>query len=229
MDPVTGKPKVHHHLDVVPEGTAIRVDVHGSTGHMGSILENDGAITKMAHLVRWFVRSKAKLRDLAKSEVSIELVKAEDVDLLTLEGGQGFVPTHDITEVMKRMADAAVRGADAYLRLIGSNARAADAVHVTYDKLHNAAFDGDPDSVPMRNAVAAAKACGMWKDQPVSGWTVSCDSRIFATEYPGMPVLTCGAGRLAHAHADQEQLKITEMRSTVEFLALYMLLQAGTV
>jgi acetylornithine deacetylase/succinyl-diaminopimelate desuccinylase-like protein len=60
------------------------------------------------------------------------------------------------------------------------------------------------------------------------GWTVSCDSRLFATEYPGMPVLTFGAGKLAHAHADNEQLDIEELRSAVEFLAIFLLRHTGT-
>ena len=28
----------------------------------------------------------------------------------------------------------------------------------------------------MRHAVAAAKEVGMWREQPIKGWTVSCDS-----------------------------------------------------
>jgi len=146
-------------------------------------------------------------------------------DTLVLEGGQGFVPTHPIEEVMERVATAAQRGAENYARLMGIDT--APAATVTYEKLHNAAFDGDPDSSAMRAAIAAAKASGIWRDQEIMGWTVSCDARLFATEYPDMPVLTCGAGQLTHAHSDAEQVDLNELRKTVELLALFLVREAG--
>lgn len=229
IDPLTGKPKVARHVDVHAVENGFRIEVHGSTGHMGAILENDGAITKMAGIVRALCRSKAKLAALAGTEPCFRLEGWADNGELNLEGGQGFVPTHDITEVMARMARAAERGADRYLRQIGHDARGCAAVAVTYDKLHNPAFDGDPDSLPMRHAVAAAQTCGTWKGTPVVGWTVSCDARLFASEYPDMPVLTAGAGRLTHAHSDLEQLAIEDLRRNTEFVAVYLLHQAEVV
>jgi acetylornithine deacetylase/succinyl-diaminopimelate desuccinylase-like protein len=66
------------------------------------------------------------------------------------------------------------------------------------------------------------------KDEPVLGWTVSCDARLFAAEYPEMDVLTFGPGQLMHAHSDREQITIQEMVAAVEFLALFLLRQTGT-
>jgi acetylornithine deacetylase/succinyl-diaminopimelate desuccinylase-like protein len=247
-DPATGKPMVARHYDLRREGNGFRVDVHGATGHMGAIRERDGAITKMAHLVRSLVASKAKLEASAGGRVCFELAPHPDViglseianrqlpiankqpsSSLVLEGGQGFVPTHDINEVMQRQRRAAQRGAENYLRRLGRPERGEEVVTVAYEKLHNVAFDGDPDSPSVRNAIAAAKACGLWKDEPVLGWTVSCDARLFATEYPGMQVLTFGPGQLAFAHSDQEQIALEEVRQAVEFLAVFLLKQTGTL
>jgi acetylornithine deacetylase/succinyl-diaminopimelate desuccinylase-like protein len=80
----------------------------------------------------------------------------------------------------------------------------------------------------MRNALAAAKSCGLPDQEPVLGWTVSCDARLFATEYPGMDVLTFGPGKLVHAHSDQEQIELDDLRAAVEFLAVFLLRQTGT-
>jgi acetylornithine deacetylase/succinyl-diaminopimelate desuccinylase-like protein len=99
---------------------------------------------------------------------------------------------------------------------------------MAYEKLHNVAFDGDPESSSVRNAIAAARTCGLWKEEPVLGWTVSCDARLFATEYPGMQVLTFGPGQLAFAHSDQEQIELEEIRAAAEFLAVFLLRQTGT-
>ena len=227
--PSTGKPLVARHYDLRRESKGFKVEVHGATGHMGAIRERDGAITKMAHLVRSLVRSKARLQSLTGRPVHLELGGKPAGDTLILEGGQGFLPTHKITEVMDRLRRAAQRGTENYLRQVGRPERGEDVLTVTYEKLHNVAFDGDPDSPTVRNAVAAAKSCGLWKDEPVLGWTVSCDARLFATEYPAMQVLTFGPGQLAYAHSDQEQITLDEIRSAAEFLALFLLRQTGTL
>jgi acetylornithine deacetylase/succinyl-diaminopimelate desuccinylase-like protein len=148
---------------------------------------------------------------------------------LILEGGQGFVPTHSLEEVTARLRQAAQRGAENYLRRVGRTERGEACVSMAYEKLHNVAFDGDPNSNSVRNAIAAAKQCGLWQDEPVLGWTVSCDARLFATEYPEMEVLTFGPGQLIHAHSDQEQITVDEIRKAVEFLAIFLLHQTGTL
>ncbi len=227
-DPATGKPMVACHFDIRRRGNGLAVTVHGATGHMGAIRERDGAITKTAHLVRSLVLSRSRIEALAGCAMKLDLAGKACGDTLILEGGQGFIPTHDITEVMNRMREAAQRGAENYLRQMGRRERGSKVVKVAYEKLHNVAFDGDPDSPAMRNAIAAARTCGIWRDEPVLGWTVSCDARLFATEYPGMPVLTFGPGQLEFAHSDQEQISIEEIRAATEFLAVFLLQQTGT-
>lgn len=226
IEPATGRPMVARHYALRRDTGGFEITVHGATGHMGAIRERDGAITKMAHLVRALIYSKAKL-EAAGGPVRIELA-GHDAASLVMEGGQGFLPTHGIQEVMDRMRHAAVRGAENYLRHRGRNEAGAGVVKVAYEKLHNVAFDGDPASPAMRNAIAAAKTCGMWDGGPVRGWTVSCDARLFASEYPGLPVLTFGPGELAYAHSDQEQIKLDDIVKAVEFLALFLLRQTGT-
>ena len=246
IDPATGKPKVDHHFDITPTANGWLVAVHGSSGHMGSILDNDGAITKMAAMVRALARSRAKIECVAGNTVQpgsaepqlglvrridavtgnpmqLRLSRHTDPERLVLEGGQGFIPTHAITEVMERMRQAAEQGAANWRLLPGNRGKSRPRGRVTYEKLHNAAFDGDADSPAMKRAAAAAKACGMWREEPVCGWTVSCDSRLFATEYPGMAVLTAGPGKLVHAHSDREQINVDELCRFTEFLVLYIL------
>lgn len=228
-DPRTGEPIVARHYDLNRRGAGgFEITVHGATGHMGAICERDGAITKMASLVRSLVLSKPKLA-AAGGAVGLELGGKCGGENLVLEGGQGFVPTHNINEVMDRMRRAAERGAENYLRRCGNSISGSGAVTVTYEKLHNAAFDGDPDSPTMRHAIQAAKSCGLWRGEPVKGWAVSCDARLFASEYPGMPVLTFGPGELEFAHSDLEHISVREITKAAEFLALFLLLQTGTL
>jgi len=239
-----GKPMVARHYDLKPVRHGFAVEVHGAAGHMGAIRERDGAITKMAHLVRALVNSKPRIESAAGCAVHLELgaratpgprhspIKESSPGAiplrLILEGGQGFLPTHRIEEVMERLRQAAERGAENYLRRIGSARKGREVVSVLYEKLHNSAFDGDPDSPSMHSAITAAKACGIWNDEPIVGWTVSCDARLFATQYPELPVLTFGPGQLAYAHSDQEQIAVEDVRAAAEFVALFLLRQTGT-
>jgi acetylornithine deacetylase/succinyl-diaminopimelate desuccinylase-like protein len=233
IEPSTGKPMIPHHYLLRRQGREFEIEVFGATGHMGAIRERDGAITKMAHLVRSLVFSKARIEAVAGTPVSIELApvrrrKSHRNSALVLEGGQGFVPTHKIEEVMQRIRTAAQRGAGIYLNRLGRPERGNSVVEVTYEKLHNVAFDGDPNSTTVLNALAAARVCDLPKQEPVLGWTVSCDARLFATEYPGLPVLTFGPGELVHAHSDQEQIRLDDIRKAAEFLALFLLRETGT-
>ena len=98
-----------------------------------------------------------------------------------------------------------------------------------FNKLHNNAFEGSPDSQIVSCAIEAAKACGMWGEQEVRGLPVSCDARLFADEYPQMPVLTSGPGHLEYAHSDEEHIDLEELRKSVAFLSLFILRQTGTV
>lgn len=228
-DPATGKPKVNRHYDIEVNTSGFKVTVYGSTGHMGSIFENDGAITKMMTMVRALIRSRDTIERFAGGPVTFGLHGWDQPSILTLEGGQGFLPTHAMTDVQDRLVNAVHRGAGEYLRLVGSKESAPEMFLVTYEKLHNAAFAGEADSPEMRNAIDAARAAKIWKDEPIRGWDVSCDSRIFAGEYPQMTVLTTGPGSLNFAHSDQEHIEITEMVKFSEFLAYYILKQTGTI
>ncbi|MFA7236390.1 MAG: M20/M25/M40 family metallo-hydrolase [Phycisphaeraceae bacterium] len=227
-DPITGKPKVDHHYDLQTTDRGWRVTVHGATGHMGSILENDGAITKAAAMIRALIYSRASLEQSAGCAIAPRLADKTDANHLLMEGGQGFLPTHAMADIQRRLAGAAQRGLDAYLRLMGSTA---ENLRVTFEKLHNAAFAGPRDSPAMVDALRSAHEAGVPipEQSQVKGWDVSCDSRIFACEYSDLTVLTMGPGLLRHAHADDEQISIDELMRFTELMARFILKQCGTV
>ena len=223
-DPETGKPKVEVHYEITETDAGIEVRVYGSTGHMGAILENDCAITKMAYVVRALSAERAEWPGLTL------VLPDDEVDgELVLEGGQGFLPTHPMEQVMARMRDACQRGLEQYLQ-VASGPGVTATQTTTYDKLHNAAHDGDPDSPSMRNGIAAMRALDMWPEgEPVQGWTVSCDARLFANLHPDLSVLTTGAGELTHAHSDGEHVQLAALRRSIRMITLFLLLETGTV
>lgn len=228
LDPLTGKPKVDHHLDVVEQGAdSLHVTVHGASGHMGSILENDDAILKWAYLARELHRRR--VAGELPATVALTLDGTDARDTLLLEGGQGFLPTHPIETVQSRMADACAAGVVAYLAAAGLPAGAIGCT-TTYEKLHNNAFAGDPQSRSFRNAWQAGMDAALYAaDAPVRGWDVSCDARLFATVHPDLPVITGGVGDLRLAHADQESLSLPELWKCIHFTALYLLRETGAL
>ncbi len=235
-DAASGKAKVDHHYDLISAkgGKGFVLAVHGKAGHMGAVLECDGAITKTAYIVRELMKLSAEGLKLSLAMADPDkdgpwaAAKAPARELI-LEGGQGFLPTHDIFEVQKRLVKAAASGAKAYCRKAGAAWKEA-MVKTTFDKLHNDAFARRPDSPAMKAALYAARqaaVAGVWKKEPVVGWNVSCDARIFAKQFPKREVITFGPGSLAYAHSPQEQLHVGEAAAAARMMAVYTLALCG--
>ncbi len=217
-DPVSGAPKVSRHYDLETRADDALLTVWGSTGHMGSILENDGAITKAAFM----------LVEAWHSDPGFEAVveSTDDAAILVLEGGQGFLPTHAIDDVQDRITRAVAR---AFETARDTDGYGGARPTVSFNKLHNDAFDGDPDSPAVRKGLLAARLTGTPVTLPVRGMKVSCDARLFAREHPRKTVITVGPGSLEVAHSEAECMDMAELARSCAFLALSLLLLCGGV
>jgi len=249
-DPATGRPKVDHHYDLDRASGGARLVVHGKAGHMGAILQCDDAITKAAYIVRaleadkglrvrrFSVESEAHCRfpiadcrlqiaeaELrAKSEIGNRKSEIGDREspTLVLEGGQGFLPTHSLREVTERMRRAVADAAAAYCRQHGV-ACPPGLARMSFDKLHNDAFARDPGRPAVRAFVECVRAAGIEVPEPLRGWDVSCDARVFAREYPAADIITFGTGRLEHAHSAQEQVRVDDIAAAAKAVARFAL------
>ena len=218
-DPATGKPKVHHHYDLAVEGDVARLVVHGKAGHMGAAAQCDNAITKAAYIIRALESDDS----LAIMGFSLDPERPREPSMrFALQGGQGFLPTHSLVEVMERMVRAVTRVGEPYARQHGHSPEVA-VTSMCFDKLHNDAFARDPESPAVRAFVAAARAAGIEVAEPLRGWDVSCDARIFAREYPDSAIVTFGAGKLAHAHSADEQVRLDDVARAAEAIARFAL------
>ncbi len=227
VDPETGKPKVerHYKLQVIGAGSSptLRLDVYGKAGHMGAVARCDGAITKAAFILLALMQAG---KAFAQIQAQAKLADAAgEVDPLVLEGGQGFVPTHDMDQVMKRLQAAAAQGVQDYCRFRGLPYRP-EMSQVRFDKLHNNAFASPVDSAGMRSFRWAYEALGKpWPE--VTGWQVSCDARIFAKA--GNSVVTFGPGSLKEAHSDREYLDLRQMQEGLTLSVLQAMKLGGAV
>ena len=221
VDPGTGCPKVDRHCDLVVTSGLVQLSVYGKSGHMGAAAQCDNAIIKAAYIIK----AMEEADDFKQVFVSIGW-QPTTVDCrppkINLEGGQGFLPTHSLEEITRRMREAVARATEAYCRRLGVAYDPALA-RMTFDKLHNDAYACDPDSPAVRAFVGAARACGIAAAEPLRGWDVSCDARIFAREYPDAAVITFGAGRLEHAHSAEEQVRLDDIATAAKTIARFAL------
>lgn len=224
-DAATGRRKIDHHLTLdASAGGAIAVTVHGSSGHMGSLPQNDSAIMKWAYMARELIERKIR----GELRFEMHLGELGPADALMFEGAQGFLPTHGIGEIMARATAALRRGVGTYLRLLNADQQAISC-KVGFEKLHNDAFASDVRPETMKRLRQTAAETGLpGSDQPLLGWDVSCDARLFANERPGRSVITCGVGSLEFAHSANERVHLPELFRLIEFLAYFLIRETAS-
>jgi len=213
IDGATGEPKVRRHVALASAGGGTtRIEVFGKAGHMGAIHKCDCALVKAAFII-------AAIEDAGiRSEV--EWHGAEEI---LLEGGQGFLPTHAMRDIMCRLAEAAARGAaDAAAR--AGLAPEAGAAETRFEKLHNDAYESPIDCPAMRGFRTAFEALGRDWPEP-RGLEVSCDARLF--HKAGHDAVVFGPGALAQAHSKDEYLIIGEALEALEIHAAAALALGG--
>jgi len=214
IEPPEGSSRLERHFDLRDEDDGLRLVFHGIGGHMGAAERCDNAIVKAAYVVRE-LEASGGVEQLA-------FEPGAQPTAVALEGGQGFLPTHSIEEVEERMQRAAREAVGRYCRRRGLVPRE-DLATMTFEKLHNEAFARDPGGRAAVALVEAARAVGIGVEEPLRGWDVSCDARLFATEHPASEVLTFGAGSLEHAHSPQEQVSFDELASAARAIAAFAL------
>ncbi len=194
------------------EQGSFQLNIPGSSGHMGASLHLDNAIVKASYIMKRIYEND--------KNIELRFPNVPDMQIVVLEGGQGFLPSHTLIDVEKMVTDAVL---DAVSQLENPV-----APEISFDKLHNSSFSGDPRSEAVNMAVFSAGEVGISVKMPLSGFPVSCDARLFANT-SGKETLTVGPGKLEDAHSNREKMDIHELASSSAFLALYVLIQTGAI
>ena len=212
LDPATGEQVLARHYAVrfepSDDGLRYRIDFFGKAGHMGALSECDGAITKAAFVLRALMKVA---QNYPQIEAVGRLADGGAADPLVLEGGQGFVPTHSLEDVTRRLAEAAQAGAQQYCRF-RQVAFKPEMAHMSFDKLHNEAYASDLGCPVFRAFATAHRALGLAWPEP-TGWGVSCDARIYA--HYGHSVVTYGPGSIERAHGDGEWIDVRHIQQAL--------------
>ncbi len=90
-------------------------------------------------------------------------------------------------------------------------------VRMTFEKLHNDAY-ASPVDCPAMQAMRAAFE-GLHKPWPEpTGWSVSCDARLFAAR--GHNAITFGPGSVSVAHSAEECIDVRQVQEAVAICTL---------
>ena len=218
IDASTSKPALARHYDlrheVGSQGHQYRLDIYGTSGHMGAVNVCDGAITKAAHVLRALLMIA---RNYPKIEAWGALADQPDLSApLALEGGQGFLPTHSLDDVATRLTDAAEDGLRKYCE-VRQIVYAPEMVEMTFNRLRNDAYASPIDAPVIQAFAAAHRALGMTWPEP-TGWGASCDARLFAAR--GHNVVTFGPGSIDQAHSSNESIDLRRIQRALAISAL---------
>ena len=208
------KTSIERHYNLEYKDNGFHVTILGSSGHMAAASQVDNAIIKAAYIITGISKSDKDLKIAFPDRVKIPA--------LILEGGQGFLPCHTLSEIENRLTDAVQTVINEYRKV---SKESFQTPKVSFNKLRNTAFAGDPESRSMVNAIFAAESVGIMIKKPISGFPASCDARLFAKTPGNIDTITVGPGRIKDAHSDSEKIDIGELSESCAFLALYILIQ----
>lgn len=201
-----------------------RLKIVGKPVHMGRIREgvsaHDKAMQVIEILRRYEQRLLAESRDLPlfaryqqPVQVNIGIVRAGDWPATVpgecvIEGGIGFLPNKRMAEVKRELEEAIRSEADDWTR---------EHFTLEFPKLHNDAYETDPEHPFVREVAAACKQAGLSSE--VFGWNVSCDARLYHHR-GGMPTVVFGPGEIGQAHATGERIAMSRIAEAAVATAL---------
>ena len=208
-----------------------KLEVRGKPIHMGKYYEGVNAVEEMMDLLEILRRYRERLREDSRghplfpddpSPVTVNIgtiqggewpsmVPAECV----VEGGISFLPNKRLAQVRDEVRQAVEAEAGEWAK---ANCR------LTFDRLHNDSYETPMDDPVVEAFCAAADA--VRGQEPPTGFPASSDARLFF-HTGSMPTITFGPGDLGHAHAEDEQISISQIAQGAEILARFLMNWAG--
>ena len=199
-----------------------RIDVEGRSTHMASIQDGVNAAMEAISVIQSLERYENRLLKDSRDQplfsryerpvmVNIGMFQSGDWPSTlpahaTIEGGVGFLPNRSLEVVRQEVADAILDGTGSWVR---------DHHRVSFDRLHNEAYQ-IPSEHPLVNAmVSSCEAAGL--SSKVHGMSASCDARLYYHR-GGMPVIVFGPGSLRDAHSEQEKVGIVDLVKAAQSL-----------
>jgi len=223
-------------LDVFPANRGavwFRAKTTGTPKHMGCRHEAENAIEKMMEAIKWMLVYEKELiaasagyplfeRYEAPVQLCLGTIRADGWPSMVagecvLEGGVGFLPNKAMDDIRQELYQAVMRSDDQWLR---------EHFELTFPRLHNDAYEIDPNHPLVTTVHQAACDCGIPSE--VYGWNVSCDARLYA-RLADLPTVVYGASDIGEAHSDGEKVPWSEVVEGAQGLAWAVVNWCGQV
>ncbi len=201
-----------------------KLTTYGKSLHMGRRSEGVNAIEKMMEAISYILDYEQEIvaasrnyplfeRYEAPVQICLGMIRAGNwpsmvPDECVMEGGVGFLPNKNMADIKQELEAAILRTDDQWLK---------EHYKLTFDKLHNDAYESDPNHPLVQGLHQAALDCGIASE--VFGWNVSCDARLYA-KLGGMTTMVYGPGTIADAHAAGEKVQWRQVTDGAKSLAL---------
>ncbi len=196
----------------------------GKSLHMGRRNEGENAIEKMMEAIRYILDYEKELiadsanyplfeRYEAPVQICLGMIRGGRWPSMVcadceMEGGVGFLPNKNMAQIKDELEQAILRTDDEWLKT---------HYELEFNKLHNDAYESDPNHPLVQGLHGAAVECGI--DSEIYGWNVSCDARLYA-KLGGMTTMVFGPGTIADAHAAGEKIEWPQVVEGAKALAL---------
>ena len=208
-----------------------RARTTGRSTHMGRRHEGVNAIEKMVEVILRLLDYEKRLIEesrgqplFARYENPVQLclgtIRADGWPSMVagecvLEGGVGFLPNKTMAQVKRELWEAVMATEDEWLR---------EHFELTFPKLHNDAYQIDPNHPLPVTLNEAVRECGLASE--IFGWNVSCDARLYA-KLAGLPTVVYGPGDVAQAHSAGESISINDILAAATGLAWFLMRWCG--
>jgi len=217
-----------HNIYIANRGCLqFKIHVEGKQAHLGKKRYGVNAIEKAAKIVDALVAYEDRLIDEGKGyplfemfeypgQVNVGTIKGGDFfsivpDLVTMDGGIGFLPMKTMAEVEKECLDVIDKIGDPWLK---------DHCRVEFNGLKNEPYQM-PLSHPFTDAlVETLKLLG--RNPEIGGMMATCDGRYYFNQ-GGMPSIVYGGGNSNLAHAKNEYADIADVLETAVDYAAFMI------
>jgi len=217
-----------HNILIAHRGSLqFTVRVEGKQAHLGRKRYGVNAIEKAARVVDALVAYEDRLIDEGRGyplfesfeypgQVNVGIIKGGDFfsivpDLVTMEGGVGFLPNRSMQQVQSELVEVIRRIDDPWIR---------DHVHMSFNGIKNDPYEM-PLGHPLTEALAETlKAFG--RTPKVTGMMATCDARYYYNQ-SGLPSVICGGMNNDQAHAKGEYAELPDVLATAaEYAAFFI-------
>ena len=223
-----------HNIYIANRGCLqFRMEITGKQAHLGRKREGVSAIEKAASIITALVEYEDRLIAEGKGyplfdkfefpgQVNVGLINGGDFfstvpDLVTMEGGIGFLPSRKMEQVQRELAEVVDGLNDPWLK---------DNCRLIFDGLKNEPFQM-PLEHPFTNALKDTLR-QLERPQPeVSGMMATCDARYYYNQ-GGMPSIIYGGKSFGLTHSKGEHAEIKDVLETALDYAVFALNWTGT-